>query len=117
MKTAMMFGMALTMMAAMGTAAMADDCWDKYDKYMGKYYKHLEEAAEEAAEGDWDEYREEMRRAKKDYRTAQKHKPSTPKVVVIPSNSQSSSCPKMIVLPSKPQRNQRRNQPTVIIRR
>ncbi|NOZ20256.1 MAG: hypothetical protein GXP25_04120 [Planctomycetes bacterium] len=116
MKTAMMFGMALAMMVTMGTAAKADDCWDNYNKYMDKYYEHLAEAAEEAAEGDWGEYREEMRQAKEDYRTAQQYKPASPKVVVVPSKQQPSSRPKMIVVPSKPNRNRRRNRPTVIIR-
>jgi hypothetical protein len=54
----------------------ADDAREKYHKYMEKYYDHLEEAQEEAAEGDWDDYREELRDAEKNYAKAQLYAPA-----------------------------------------
>jgi len=53
--------------------AFAEDNYEKYQKYMHKYYKHLEEAEEERCEGDWDDYHEEMEKARKDWCKAQKY--------------------------------------------
>jgi len=53
--------------------AAADSTYEKYQKYMKKYYEHLKEAQEEAAEGDWDDYYEEMEKAQEDFAKAQRY--------------------------------------------
>jgi len=99
MRTARMFGWVLAGLMAMGSVAMADS-WKDYKKHMDRYYKHLDEAAEEAAEGDWDEYHEEMAKARADYRAAQNAKPKR----------------SVVVVPSKPKPKPRRR-PTIVIYR
>ena len=59
---------------ALTSPALADDSWsESYHKHMARYYSHLEEAREEAEEGDWDDYREEMEKAQRDLDKAQQY--------------------------------------------
>ncbi|MEW6355447.1 MAG: hypothetical protein AB1696_03915 [Planctomycetota bacterium] len=54
-------------------SAFADDDYEKYQKYMEKYYKHLNEAEEERSEGDWDDHRKELEKAQENWWKAQKY--------------------------------------------
>ena len=85
MKT--MIGLGLTLAMAwimLGDVAMADNPWRDYNKHMNRYYRHMENASEEAAEGDWEDSHEEARKAQANYNAAQMEKPGTPVVVVPP---------------------------------
>lgn len=56
-------------------AAFAEDkACEKYHQHMEKYHKHLREAQEEARDGDWEEYHEEMAKARSDWAKAQVYK-------------------------------------------
>jgi len=59
----------------LGATAFADSPQEKYRKHMKEYYEALAEAQEEAEDGDWDDYREEMRKAEKEFHRAQRYAP------------------------------------------
>ncbi|MEW6357333.1 MAG: hypothetical protein AB1696_13465 [Planctomycetota bacterium] len=63
MKKAMAFGVMVAGMMFFSGVALADGPWESYGKHMEKYHKHMAEAAEEAEDGDWDDYYEELGKA------------------------------------------------------
>jgi hypothetical protein len=84
MRKATTFGMVLAGVVMLSGMALADGPWKSYGKHMKKYHKHMSEAMEEAAEGDWDDYYEEMDKADMHYGVAQFHRRLAEPIIVMP---------------------------------
>ena len=71
MRKGLAFGLTLAGAMFFGGVALADGPREKYAEHMSKYYKHMAEAAEEADDGDWDDYYEGIGKARSHYEDAQ----------------------------------------------
>jgi len=61
------------MLLASGAAFAGEKACQKYHEHMAKYHKHIREAQEEARDGDWDDYHEEMEKARRDLAKAESY--------------------------------------------